>query len=74
MNKKTLLVLGIIFALAVGGFMAHNEVSAKVKEQKVKLKNKNRVCEYAVPPSGCTWTNITPYPECGGTLSCSGAL
>lgn len=73
MNKK-LLVLGAILVVIIVGLVINGQVNAKVKEEKVKAKDKDIVCEYAVPPQGCDWTNITPYPECGGMLVCEGQL
>jgi uncharacterized repeat protein (TIGR02543 family) len=29
------------------------------------------VCEYAAPPTGCSWQGGSAYPTCGATLTCS---
>lgn len=75
MTKKRLLLLGALLIL-VGSIVAiGGQVIAKGKEGKeIKVKDKDLVCDYAQPRPGCVWTNITPYPECGGTLVCDGEL
>jgi hypothetical protein len=70
MNKKKLIVFGVIIVLIVAGLIINNKVDAKNAKNKEKKKDTDTLCLYPMPGPLCDWVGGEPYPKCGATYVC----